>query len=298
MYTRREFIVNGITTALALATGCAVTQRTPTNYNKNIGYVLLDLEHQAGFPTPAESYRKLEGLFEESRKRIKQNTGPVVMLQTIDTILNRSFTHSAMADTSLLGAALSKGRCDIDCDITSYLYLAIGEELNLPLRGVTAPEHFFVRWHYTDENYIDWETTSGMLTNDEHYARVFHVSPDSITRGIYLKSLSREELIGKHYGNIATEILLQGQYDKALLFLEKALENYPQEIGSIANTGVALEYLGHLPEALDNYLRALVLDPNNQKIHANLGKCLRRMGRKAEAEEHLRTAAELKKRSS
>lgn len=295
-YTRREFL----TGTLAIATGCATTRQeqqqrkevpAPT-YNKNIGFVLLDIEREVGFPTPQKSYHKLEELLVESKQRIINKMGPIRVLQEIDAILNRSFTHATNADTSLLGAALSQGRCDIDCDITSYLYLAIGEELKLPLRGVVAPEHMFVRLNH-QPNYINWETTTGKYQSDEEYIVCLNIPGASLAKGVYLHSLSREEIIGKHFGTIATELYLSSQLDKATPFFDKALQLFPTDVASIANKALILEEINHPKEAFELYFKALALDENSAIINSNIGLLLLKNGKIKEGRAFLKKAREL-----
>jgi tetratricopeptide (TPR) repeat protein len=54
-----------------------------------------------------------------------------------------------------------------DCDTTSYLYLAIGEALGLPLRFVERPStggeigHNWVAWMLPDGSRFDWDTMTG-----------------------------------------------------------------------------------------------------------------------------------------
>jgi hypothetical protein len=55
-----------------------------------------------------------------------------------------------------------------DCDILSFLYLAVADELRLPLRIVERPNasdedpgHNFVRWLLPGGKWVDWETITG-----------------------------------------------------------------------------------------------------------------------------------------
>src|ERR1019366_2983870 len=49
----------------------------------------------------------------------------------------------------------------VDCDIASYMYLAIAEIMKYPLAMVQMPLHNFVRWKRPGGGYIDFETMDG-----------------------------------------------------------------------------------------------------------------------------------------
>jgi hypothetical protein len=57
-----------------------------------------------------------------------------------------------------------------DCDTLSFIYLSVGDALNLPLRILERsstsdkdPGHNFVRWQLPDGTSIDWETMTGEI---------------------------------------------------------------------------------------------------------------------------------------
>jgi hypothetical protein len=66
----------------------------------------------------------------------------------------------------------------VDCDIASYIYLAVSEVMKYSLSMVQMPLHEFIRWHRAKGGYIDFETMDGIETNDDDYVQAW-VSPDN-----------------------------------------------------------------------------------------------------------------------
>jgi len=85
----------------------------------------------------------------------------------------------------------------------------------------------------------------------------------------------------------------QGEADKAVELIEKAIEITPNNSVFWGNLGVALRRSERIEEAIAAYQRALQLDPNSADAHFNLGKSLRLVGRELDAEERFVTAIKL-----
>ncbi len=49
----------------------------------------------------------------------------------------------------------------VDCDVGSFIYLAIAEVMGYPLHLINIPGHSFVRWEVSGGTGVDYETMDG-----------------------------------------------------------------------------------------------------------------------------------------
>ncbi len=82
----------------------------------------------------------------------------------------------------------------------------------------------------------------------------------------------------------------QGDAEKAVQLIEKAIEIASSNGVFWGNLGVALRRAERIEDAITAYRRALQLDPTSSDTHFNLGKSLRLVGKEYEAEECYVTA--------
>jgi len=111
----------------------------------------------------------------------------------------------------------------------------------------------------------------------EEYALAAEINPDWVEREIEL---------GEFY-------LRQGEDDKALLFLKRALRGTPSNPALLSNLAILYKRKGDLQEAESLFKRALSIDPDHLNTLANLGHLLLREERYEEAEGYLRRALQL-----
>jgi Flp pilus assembly protein TadD len=72
---------------------------------------------------------------------------------------------------------------------------------------------------------------------------------------------------------------LQERYQEAIQDYSRALQLNPQHVKAYYNRAVALERHGRLDEALSDYSRAAQLDGSNSSAHLNAGLLLCKLGR-------------------
>lgn len=157
-----------------------------------------------------------------------------------------------------------------NCLGLTLLYLAVAERAGLPLAGVAAPEHYFVRFD-DGVTRVNMELTQGgRAVPDGDYIRSRRISREAIDRGIYLRSESKRQVIASLLSNRAALRALAGRFEEALADAERALAVKPYWPQGLVNRGLALELSGRAREAERDYLRALELDPHCASALNNL----------------------------
>ncbi len=86
----------------------------------------------------------------------------------------------------------------------------------------------------------------------------------------------------------------QGDLEKSMVSLQKAVELSPKDAQVHNNLGATLSDLGRLDEAEESYRHALEINPVYAEAHNNLGNTLRITGRLEDAEKSYRRALDLK----
>ena len=122
----------------------------------------------------------------------------------------------------------------------------------------------------------------------EYLAQVKKVQEENIKQKEEFLSLKEHFELGNTY-------LRQKNYDEAIVQFERALgmakiTNLPVILSRIADTYSAA---GRLPEAEENYLKALELQPDTAGFRNNYGQTLAKMGRLDDAHAEIGKAAEL-----
>ncbi|OEU53143.1 MAG: hypothetical protein BA872_02120 [Desulfobacterales bacterium C00003060] len=185
-----------------------------------------------------------------------------------------------------------------DCDALSLIYYGVGEVLDFPIRLVGAPGHTFVRWHFSDGNYLNWETTCGETQTNEFYEKRFNISDISIRKGVFLSSLNKNEVLNYTYSNRGQVWSSKGDYDRAIDDYTRAIELYPKSIYSYFNRGNAWLRKGNPDEAIANYTKAIELHSNFQKAYYHSGHAWFKKGNFDEAIANYTKAIELDPKSS
>lgn len=189
-----------------------------------------------------------------------------------------------------------------DCNTGSFMYLAVGDSLGLPICLAKIPKHAFVRWYFNDKDYLNWETTSGRSQPDSQYILDHDVPQASVDNGAFLSRQSRTNAIGDCYSTVGTTLAYRKAYkeaenafriglsandkstmllnnlayilafssddsqrngDEALRLVKKALGLH-ENAYSFAVQGLAYAETGDLERAVESGLKALELEPNDE----------------------------------
>lgn len=116
----------------------------------------------------------------------------------------------------------------LDCDISSIVYVGVGDALGLDLHLVDLPDHMFVRWKLGDGSHLNWDTNDAQTIPDKEYASDYSLGKRIRKQRIYLATMKRREEEGFAYFLRATRLEEDGENKRAIADLIKARELYPQ----------------------------------------------------------------------
>ena len=132
----------------------------------------------------------------------------------------------------------SKPMFRIDCDISSFLYLAVADVANLPISMVEVPGHNFVRWHLDSNSNINWDTNHAASFSDNDYRdggplyagnRAFTREEERRLR--FLSDMNRTEVIAYHQLLVANAAKNMGKYAEAEAAMNRAIAGRPYAPG-------------------------------------------------------------------
>jgi len=154
----------------------------------------------------------------------------------------------------------------VDCDIYSFVALGIAERYGIPLYGVESPIHFFTRWqspsiHLNFDQGLIRESDQRYIDGSMFNPPTARISEGSITRGAYLRSLRKQETVAIHLVNIAMSLLDNHEYETALDLTTLATRWAPHSTYTHLGRSSVLSSFRRPVEALDEYRRAVELDP-------------------------------------
>ncbi len=191
----------------------------------------------------------------------------------------------------------------IDCDLTAYIYLAVAEVLDLPIYLIEVPGHFFVRYEFSETDYLNWDNnTAKEYTDDEFRSGLSPSTSKSFSKEEeeerqYLQSLSREEATALHTSYIVGDRMIQSDPVLALEILEYAAEINPES--HYAHPRISWEYNsygyaktmeGDHPASIPHFSKALELHPENGQANDNMGFALIQTGEPEKGKVYLEKA--------
>ncbi|MFA6088380.1 MAG: tetratricopeptide repeat protein [Candidatus Woesearchaeota archaeon] len=245
----------------------AIVNIDQTSKYRTIAHDMIDIEKKSGLTKT--KYVLLDSLIDEAKKSIcikefysKQDA--LKILRTINQIiLKNGFTFD---ECKLLSNGLNTRK--IDCDMTSTIYLGIGEALNLPISVVNVPGHEFVRWQDYN-NVFNWETISAKEISDLNYVILYDVSLTSLKKGVFLKTLNDKEILSNVYFNLGSTCDVNGDFHDAIKYYNLSLKLNPNNQVAHFNLGNTLLKEEDTAQAFQEYKKSIDLDPNDAKAHFN-----------------------------
>jgi len=100
---------------------------------------------------------------------------------------------------------------------------------------------------------------------------------------LYETAISQDPDYLRAYENLASALILKGEYYKAIGVLKDALKKNPQDAAIYNNLGVAFYYAENSEKARESFLKAQELDASNNIALFNLGQLMQLQGKEEEA---------------
>ncbi|MFC1742007.1 tetratricopeptide repeat protein [Nanoarchaeota archaeon] len=298
--SRRHFL-GSAASGLALAyAGCAGVPKPgvgkpahsePDLLSMNIGQAVLELESQ-WVGLDSSCYSKLHDIISRGRCVVDRSQQPVKILSSLDRMLRSEFGFSVSkeADVGLLSEALLGRKVRrMDCDTAAILYLAVAEMTGLPLQGVLAPRHMFVRWNRND-GHLNWETTMGGPISDKEYMKRYEISRQAISAGAYLTGLGKKELLAVCLVPIGNKLARMGAVSKAQSAYKAAIQQFPQFAMAYYCVGQHHFQKEQYSETIRHMDVAIRLEPNYAGAHFFKGRALAELGDLEGAVQHFELA--------
>lgn len=117
------------------------------------------------------------------------------------------------------------------CHSMPLLYLIIAEAMETEAHLSLAPNHSYVRFMDDEGQYRNIELTNGMFSTDTSLLESGYIKSEALQNKIYMENLSKKELLGMAYFDLARGYVKKFGYDEFVeKVIEKALELYPNGI--------------------------------------------------------------------
>jgi len=110
---------------------------------------------------------------------------------------------------------------------------------------------------------------------------------------VFQRAIEADPRFSWPHHNIGRLYMDKGDYERARVWLERALAVNPDHWRALYNYGVTSANLKRWPDALTAYRRALAISPGDARLHANVGWTLIELGQRTEADRELQTAVRL-----
>ncbi len=154
------------------------------------------------------------------------------------------------------------------CLGVGFIFLLLGEKLNLPIYGVLLPGHFFVRWDDGKTQINIEPNLNGYNHDDGYYRERYGVKSDKFYN---LRNLTKKECLSVLSYGIGTCYLKTHKPDKAAQFFSDAAFNFPDFAEANGNLAISEIALHDTTAAFQAYRNAEKARPNLVNLSFNIG---------------------------
>lgn len=117
------------------------------------------------------------------------------------------------------------------CHSMPLLYLMLAEEMNTEAYLAYAPNHTYIKFMDEEEEWQNIELTNGIFTANSLILESGYIKSEALQNDIYMKSLSKKELLAQIYADLANGYIHKYGMDEFVgKTLDKALEYSPKNI--------------------------------------------------------------------
>ncbi len=215
-----------------------------------------------------------------------------------------------------------------DCMGLAVLYLALAEELGLPITGMSAPNHVYLMYRSGGRRFNIDQCREGVIAPDEFFIQGYRIPPETIKRGVYMQPLRKKQILARliieqasylcvrkfsleaikeydlaitmdenmpeAFEGRAAQYLYLKDYPRVIQDCSKALALHPYYADAWYQRGLAYHWLRKTRRAIRDYTRVIELDPQKATAFKNRGKCYIRLGEPDLAENDFAEAKRLK----
>jgi hypothetical protein len=111
----------------------------------------------------------------------------------------------------------------VDCDVASYIYLAIAEVMKYPMHLVEIPRHNFIRWILDATSFVNFETMDGFATDDMYYRTHWGIDDRFVGIGGILETMNEKQTRAYHYASVALSWSWRGNIPQMIAFYEQSV---------------------------------------------------------------------------
>lgn len=219
--------------------------------------------------------KKLNEIIANVQTSLRGETEPEQIIKTVNGVLfnELQFKYVQTGDLEYISLNRVLDTGIGNCVGLSILYLCIAEGLQLPIYGVSVPEHLFVRYDDGDFRRNIETGYNGMATPDSYYVNMpgKHISQVSIKKGSYLKNLFRSEVVADIYLNRSIIQKEKGNVELALKDMNYAIKLHENNAEAFCNRGVIYEKMKDIERAIDDYDKAIALNTDYAPAYYNRG---------------------------
>lgn len=150
----------------------------------------------------------------------------------------------------------------------SIIYLEVGRRLGLPLKGVSFPGHFLVKFSTHEGEVVLDPFSGGNLLSKEDLEEILEETygpAESINPPLerLLTAAGKKDILVRMLRNLKGAYLRREQYDKALSVVDRILLLQPEQPDEVRDRGRIYEQLECFRAALENYQSYLSLRPTS-----------------------------------
>ncbi|THV60582.1 hypothetical protein [Chryseobacterium candidae] len=117
------------------------------------------------------------------------------------------------------------------CHSMPLYYLILAEAMGTEAYLSLAPNHSYVRFMDDEGTMRNMELTNGMFPTDNAFLESGYIKSEALQNKIYLENLTKKELLGMAYFDLARGYVSKFGYDEFVnKVIDKALELYPNGI--------------------------------------------------------------------
>jgi tetratricopeptide (TPR) repeat protein len=149
------------------------------------------------------------------------------------------------------------------CVGVAAVYLAVADELNLPVHAVGTPSHVFLR--YDDgATRINIETfNGGASVSDKQYVTQNRIAPVSVQKGVFLEDLTTERFLAQVHNNLGVIYSERRDFQQAAAEYREASRLDRRLPAAWYNLGKDRFEQQQFKEAISAFSKALKLHPND-----------------------------------